>query len=74
MCPAGAVPVIAVEAVVDCGRCRAGFAGDPGAAVELSDAVPVEPGEPVESASATGMAQIAEPMPSTTASAPTRPM
>jgi len=34
---------------------------------------PVDPAEPVESAAASGMAAIAEPTPSATANAPTRP-
>ena len=47
-----------------------------GAFVEVfeSDALtPVEPAEPVSSANATGIAAIAEPIPSANASAPTRP-
>ena len=40
---------------------------------DASEAEPVDPGDPVVSAKATGTEAIAEPTPSTTASAPTRP-
>jgi hypothetical protein len=38
-----------------------------------SEVLPVEPDDPVVSANAIGIAPMAEPMPSATASAPTRP-
>jgi hypothetical protein len=40
---------------------------------DVSEPEPVDPGDPVVSAKATGMEAIAEPTPSTTARAPTRP-
>ena len=40
---------------------------------DVSEPEPVDPGDPVVSAKATGTEAIAEPTPSTTASAPTRP-
>ncbi len=57
-------------------RDRAGGRDDvdaPAVADDASEAEPVDPEDPVVSAKATGTEAIAEPTPSTTASAPTRP-
>jgi hypothetical protein len=57
-------------------RDRAGDRDDvdaPAVADDASEAEPVDPEDPVVSANATGTEAIAEPTPSTTASAPTRP-
>jgi hypothetical protein len=71
-----AVPgVAALEGRPGCAPRRAvvDFADGPADTDEASGELPVEPVDPVPSANAIGIAPIAEPIPSATASAPTRP-